>query len=539
LALTLQGGYERWIHSVESRFVILSGKRLWAVLALFLGAIIIRVGILPELSVPIPAVHDEFSFLLLADTLAHGRLTNPPPDPTLIKSFETFHENFTPTYCSKYPPMPGAVLAFGQILGTPWIGVLLSAAAMGAAFFLALRVWIPPQWAFLAAILAALRLEIASYWMNSYWGGAVAAMGGALVIGGLGALIRRVSFWSGLTFAVGIVILANSRPYEGAIFCLPSAAVFLWWAVGKGRSASDWRQRLFKVVLPVAILLLGNFLFVGYYNWRLTGNPILFPMSLNQRLYDSSAIFLWERPGPPMQHNNPQFDDMYNGHQRNLYNHTWADLKKVARKKVLALNSGYLWSDLVLIAPGLYCAFRRKRFLFLWIALGFNLLAYDLVAWTPPHYLAPAACIVFALIAVSMREVRHFSVKGFPLGVFLSRIVALGLLLQVSNTVLTAHQDMAFIADDGLESRAEVVRKLQNADGKHLVFVHYAPTHKSEREWVFNGADIAGSKIVWVRELDPEQNRRVIDHFPDRKAWIVEADRFMPPVRPYALNAQP
>lgn len=537
LALARGGKYEKWIQSIEGSFAKLAGKPLWAALALFLGIIVIRVSVLPLIGVPIPAVHDEFSYLLLSDTLAHGRLTNPPPDASLIKSFETFHENFTPTYHSKYAPMQGVVLAFGQILGNPWIGVLLSAAAMGAIFFLALRLWIPPHWAFLAAILVALRLEIASYWMNSYWGGVVAAIGGALVLGGLGAILRRGTFLAALAFSAGIIILSNCRPYEGAIYCLPAAAVFLWWAFGKCKSAPAWRDRVGKVVLPVGILLLANVLFIGYYNWRLTGDPKLFPMTLNQRLYDSSAIFVWEKPGPPRFHNNPQFDDMYNRWQRNIYKHTWTDYKKVAWKKVLAFKIGYLWWDLILIAPGFYCAFRRRRLIFLWVVFGFNLLAYYSVAWTLPHYVAPSVCIVFALIAAAMREMSQFSLKGYSIGLFLSRIAVFGLLLQVANVVATGHQDMSYIADDGLESREEVARKLQKTEGKHLVFVHYSAAHNSNREWVFNSADIEGSKIVWARELDAEQNQNVLEHFRDRKAWIVEADRFMAPIEPYNRSA--
>src|SRR5262249_27629767 len=148
--------YELLLSTVEQGFSRLARRSALAAIALFLGVLLLRAAVLPHIPAPTPGVHDEFSYLLLGDTLAHGRLTNPAPP--LWRSFETFHVLFSPTYCSKYPPAQGAVLAVGQLLGNPWFGVLLSVAAMAAAFYWGLRAWMPARWAFLAAFLVAAKL---------------------------------------------------------------------------------------------------------------------------------------------------------------------------------------------------------------------------------------------------------------------------------------------------------------------------------------------------------------------------------------------
>lgn len=532
LALVRQEKYERAIASIEQRISRFAARPLLSIAVLFFGVLLIRVAALPVLPVPTPGIHDEFSYLLLEDTIVHGRLTNPTPP--LFQSFETFHENMYPTYCSQYAPAQGFVLALGQKLGNPWIGVLLCASFLASAFLWCLRVWMPPRWAFLAAVLVALKLCLTTYWMNSFWGGALPAIGGALALGGLGRILKRPSVSAALAMALGIVILADSRPYEGLFFSLPVGFVFLCWLAGKTKSAPPWQVRLRNVALPLCLLLTANFAFLGYYNWRTTGSPRTFAMALHEKFYDPSAIFIWETPRAPMPHNNPQFDEFYNKWQRGLYDHTWASLASLYQRKVRVVLHTYLWWDSVLLLPALLFVFKRRKLFVLYAALLFTALAFFTLAWTLPHYVAPAIVVGFAVLASAMRQLRLFAPRGYAFGLLFSRLIVLGLLLHTANAVVAGSEDPFGLGGVHLRSRVAIIKKLESLPGKHLVFVRYASTHDVHDEWVFNGADLEGSRIVWARELDPAQNQRLIDHFHDRQIWSVEADRSQAPLLPYA-----
>ena len=394
-------------------------------IALGVAAILTRVALLPWLPVPQAKVHDEFSYLLAADTFAHGRLAN-PPHPLWI-FFDTFHVIPHPTYASMYPPGQGFVLAVGQLLGQPWIGVLLSVAAMCMAFTWMLQAWVPPEWALLGGILVWTRIGAFSYWVNSYWGGAVAATGAALVLGAWARIRERETIREAILLGLGAGILAISRPLEGGIFFLPVAVFVIWWAF----RCKDFSRRASikrRVLAPTGAVLVCAIGFVVYYNWRLTGNPVVFPHFLEDRMI-TSAVFLWQHDKPPIAYANPQFDDFYHNFLPSLYEASWP-----AAVGQLWYKSTEFWE--FFLGPALSIPFlalpwivkdKRNRLLFAQFVL--SVVGVWIIVYFHAHYAAPLMATLFVLLMECMRRLRGFRLLGHAVGVGLTRLIVLFSLL--------------------------------------------------------------------------------------------------------------
>ena len=520
----------RFFSRIEQLGACFAQRKRLAIASAALAPIIIRLILLFWIPTPVPQIQDEFSHLLLADTLVHGRLTN-PANPMWMY-LDTFQVNQLPTYMSVYPPAQGAVLALGELVGQPWIGVLLSVAAMCGATVWALQGWLPARWALLGGVLLMLRLAIFGYWINSYWGGAAAAFGGALVIGALPRIMKFARMRDGLAMAVGAAILANSRPFEGLIFCIPVAAALVWRFLEIADDTTRVRfRRMLVPACAVCVLFLG---FDAYYNWRGTGNPALFPYVLNVDSHFAIPQLIGRRVRPPFHFQNMQFDDYYNKWWQIVARPK--DIKEVRYDWLNRLRASFgffLWPELCLPLLAVPWWFRDRRVrLLLWQA-GICIGGYFLVVLFHPHYAAPLSITMFALLAQGLRHMRQWRFGDQPVGIGLARVVVSFVVILVP---LHRSYSMAFLK---MDRRSHIVHDLEAKPGQHLVIVRYSPEHNAHAEWVYNGADIDDAKIVWARYIPGTSIEPLLAYFHNRQVWLVEPDDSdtTPSLVPY-LSAQ-
>lgn len=511
----------------------------WCMLALAILTAALRLALWPQSPVPTPNGSDEFSHLLAADTLAHGRTANPTHP--LHRFFETAFVLQEPTYSSIFPIGQAIVLATGRaIFNSPWAGVLISCAALSALCYWMLLAWTSPGWALTGAILAIIEFGPLRYWMNTYWGGAVSAVAGCLVFGSLPRLRARARTRDAILLGLGIGLQWLTRPFESAMLVAVAIAYFL----PALRHTRPWRTiaRETAIVAIACLPALGLSLFQ---NKQVTGNWTTLPYMLSRYQYGVPTTFTFQPSTVPHRDLTPSQRLNYE-EQAATHGDQPETLKNYADRLLFRARfyRFFFLAPLYLALPFFLPALRQLRFVWLALALVAFALASNFYPYFYPHYLAAASCLFIlvsitgleslnrlsreaALVLVLLCVAQFFFWYGFHLFADTNAAAAM---LQYDAWDDVNHGDP--------EGRIAVHDQLAHTPGKQLIFVRYGPRHRFQ-EWIQNAADIDRAAVVWALDRGQADNETLRAYYPDRKAWLLEPDARPPKLAPYQLEPPP
>lgn len=471
---------------------------------------LLSVGLTNYRGVPVPMTHDEFSYLLAGETYAQGRLTNPPHP--FWQHFEAMHIIQQPTRMSKYPAGQGVVLAIGKLLaGHPIVGVWLSLVLASIAIGWMLLAWLPIRWALLGTFCAALR-TVGSEWGNGYWGGAVAAAGGALLLGAVRRLADRPDWRGGTLFGTGLVILANSRPFEGLVVASASGLVLAvaWWRLRPFHGV----MHVLHVTVPAFLVVLAGAAAMGISNAAVTGNAWQMPYQAHDSQYAGCPTFLFQTPGPLPEYRHADMEGYFSGWERNRFvrKHVGWGFNPSYFTKLRVFLEFFIGPALLvpylMMVPFPAAFWPRSA----WLIIAAALLGATQTLYLFPHYLAPVTGLVWFVVVLGTRRLAACRMRGF-------RQPALVVLLLVA---AGAGPLIAAMDDSRSRSiRGNLAERLLTEPGRDLVLLDFGPDYDFHESWVYNAADLDESPIVWARSLGDEADAGLRGYYADRRAWRV------------------
>ena len=178
---------------------------------------------------------------------------------------------------------------------------------------------------------------------------------------------------------------------------------------------------------------------------------------------------------------------------------------------------------------------RDRRMRYPLVASVVFLIALMSETWGMPHYAAPALGLLMLLVVQCSRRLALWTFRGYAAGHFLVQAVPLllfaTLILRIGTA--TVHPGIQKMWPRGNLERAKILKDVEQMPGKQLVLVRYGPQHDPKIEWVYNGADIDGSTVVWARDMGSRDNQELLHYFSNRKVWLLEADNTPPKLSPY------
>jgi hypothetical protein len=488
--------------------------------------IMLRLVLLPHFPVPTASGSDDFSHLLVADTLLHGRMANPAHP--FHRFFEAIYVLQEPRYSSMYPPGLGIFLAIGRLVfGHAWAGMIMTSAGFCALCYWMLRAWVTPGWALAGGLLAVFQFGPLCQWMNTYWANAIPALAGCLVFGSLGRiLVNGPRGHYGVLIGTGVALHLITRPFETMLL---SAAVLLFLPLLPWRSLPRLALVAVLPVIPAVVLL-------AVQNHAVTGEWTKLPYMLSRYQYGIPTTFVFEanpvphRPLTQEQDLNYRAQSAVHGEEPETVRSFFERLGyRVRYYRFFFLPPLYLAEIAFLLTV------RSRKFAWvigtvLVFELGSNLYPYFY-----PHYIGAATSLFVLISVVGLSKLERWGINRLLFMLCATIFLAwYDVRLSGDETVIaaTVYDNWNFVNHGDPEGRVAINRRLDSSPGRQLVFVRYAPNH-GFHEWIHNDADIDRARVVWALDLGDAENRKLIQYFGDRRVWIVDPDAQPPRLEPY------
>jgi hypothetical protein len=379
--------------------------------------------------------------------------------------------------------------------------------------------------------------------MNSYFGGAVAATAGALIVASLARIGRgRKLAPSAALCSFGLILSFATRPFEALLWCLIVAGYAIYCVAG----LKTWGMQTFarRLLPPFALVFVLGAALLAWYNWRITGSPAVPPYLAYQKVYGTPQPYWWQAPVTAANFRYPEIRDNYLN-QRKLYEERYSPAAMWNAERTRLANFwrffvGPFFTPALLFLPWIL----RDRRIWPWLAASvpFILAKATYHAWYPAHS-APETILIVLVLLECWRHLR-VAWRRRQVGVALTRALATALCLTIllgsagraMEPVLLRH-DLAHLPPlweslyPARRLRDDVSGLLENLPGKHLLFVKYAPGHCFCEEWVFNTADLSAQRIIYARTDTPESDQALASSFPEFDVWMIEPDE-----HPYKLE---
>jgi len=417
-----------------------------------------------------------------------------------------------------------------------------------------LQAWLPSTWALLGGMIAIVHLGLFSYWINTYHAaGTIGALGGALVLGALPRLMKTARQRHGVLMALGIAILVLTRPYEGLLLCVPVAIVLGRWALfGKNRPAMGVLIR--RAAFPVA-LMVAAIAWLGYYDYQAFGSPTTLPYTINRATYAMAPYFVWQHQRPEPAYRHEVMRSFYYIGELDFFSKIHSLTGFLPQTLVKALAVLMFFAGFALLPP--LVMLRRvlmdRRIRFLVIGVLALIAGMLIQIFIIAHYVAPFTSALYAIGLQAMRHLRLWSSENKPVGLTLVRLSVTLCLVMAGLRLFAGPLHLAlpewpsnnwnatwYGPDHFGTERARIESILEHVPGDQLAIVRYTARHNPMEEWVYNSADIDGSKVIWARDMDARNNAELIRFYKNRQIWLVQPDAEPGEVlSPYTIHGQP